>query len=403
MKPEIKKAWQIGVISIVSYLANYYLRNMLGVLTPEMLSEGVTTKTFAGLLSSTYMLTYAIGQLFNGVLGDMVNPKYMVLIGLGTAGAASIAFPFAALPALQIACFALMGYTLSMMRGPLVKIISENTEAAHARIICVFFSFASFAGPLCASLFAIFFSWNWAFVAAGAAAILLAFGAFFALTALEKRKIIRFSSVKSKGFGSFLRVFRIEKFGFYMLIACLVEISAIAIYFWIPTFLTEELGFEETLANTIYSGISTARAFVPFAALFIFRLIKERDILMMRISFALATLFFLLMLPANHPWLIIGLMLMALLCISCSSALLWSVYIPSLGKTGLVSSVNGILDCAGYAAAALANYIFAQILTNISWNGVILLWGGIALIGVIGTFFVRTKKDQAVICTSKSV
>ena len=52
MKPEIKKAWQIGLISIIAYLANYYLRNMLGVLTPEMLEKGLTTEAFAGFLSS---------------------------------------------------------------------------------------------------------------------------------------------------------------------------------------------------------------------------------------------------------------------------------------------------------------------------------------------------------------
>ena len=63
MKPELKKAWQIGLLTISAYLANYYLRNMLGVLTPEMLSAGVTTKNLAGLLSSTYMLTYRVKKL----------------------------------------------------------------------------------------------------------------------------------------------------------------------------------------------------------------------------------------------------------------------------------------------------------------------------------------------------
>lgn len=392
MRTEIKRAWQIGLISIITYLANYYLRNMLGVLTPEMLETGITTETFAGTLSSTYMLTYAIGQLFNGVLGDRIAPKYMVFIGLSVAGLSSIAFPFLAAPGLQILCFALMGYALSMMRGPLVKTISENTEPSHARTICVFFSFASFAGPLCASIFAMFLNWRWAFVAAGGSGILLAIGAYIALSVLEKKAGLRFQSVKGKGLSAILGVFRIEKFGFYMLIACLVEIAAIAVYFWLPTYFTEELGFHKDTANIIFSGISTLRAFVPFVALMIFRLIKERDILMMRVSYLLATLFFLAMLPLQHPWLKIVMLVLALVSISMSSALLWSVYIPSLAKTGLVSSVNGILDCSGYAAAALANAIFAQVMTRVSWNSVILIWGGLALIGVIATLFVKSKK-----------
>lgn len=392
MRTEIKRAWQIGLISIIAYLANYYLRNMLGVLTPEMLEKGITTEAFAGTLSSTYMLTYAIGQLFNGILGDRIAPKYMVFLGLSVAGLSSIAFPFLTAPGLQVVCFGLMGYALSMMRGPLVKTISENTDPRYARIICVFFSFASFAGPLCASLFAMFLNWKWAFIAAGGSGILLAFGAYITLSLMEHRGGLQFQSVKGRGFRAILGVFRIEKFGFYILIACLVEIAAIAVYFWLPTYFTEELGFAKDTANIIFSGISTLRAFVPFVALIIFRLMKERDILMMRISFILATLFFLLMLPLQQPWLKIAALVLALVSISMSSALLWSVYIPSLARTGLVSSVNGILDCSGYAAAAVANVVFAQVMTRVSWNSVILIWGGLAMIGVIGTLFVKTKK-----------
>ena len=395
MKPELKKAWQIGLLTISAYLANYYLRNMLGVLTPEMLSAGVTTKNLAGLLSSTYMLTYAVGQLFNGVLGDIFNPKYMASIGLAAAGLASIAFPFLGGTVPQLLCFAVMGYALSMMRGPLVKIISENTQAAYARTICVFFSFASFAGPLLAGFFAMLFAWNRAFVAAGIVALLLAVAAYLILTVMERRGTICFHSVRGQGLKGILEVFKIEKFAFYMLIACLVEISAIAIYFWIPTYLNESLGFSETAANGIFSAISTLRSFMPFVVLWLYRVMKERDVLMMRFSFALATVFFLLMLIANTPWLTIAMMGLALLCISVSSALLWSIYIPSLGKTGRVSSVNGILDCSGYAAASLANLAFARVITTLSWNGVIVLWSGIGLIGLLGSLCVKTNKKAS--------
>ena len=395
MKPEIKKAWQIGLLTISAYLANYYLRNMLGVLTPEMLSAEVTTKTLAGLLSSTYMLTYAVGQLFNGVLGDVFNPKYMASIGLAAAGLASMAFPFLHGTVPQLLCFAIMGYALSMMRGPLVKIISENTQSSYARIICVFFSFASFAGPLLAGFLAMLFAWNHAFVAAGTIAVLLAVMVYVALTAMERRGIIGFHSVRGRGLRGIFGVFKIEKFGFYMLIACLVEISAIAIYFWIPTYLNESLGFGKTAANSIFTAISTLRSFMPFAVLWLYRVMKERDILMMRISFSMAAGFFLLMLVAKTPWLTLAMLALALLSISISSALLWSIYIPSLGKTGRVSSVNGILDCSGYAAASLANLAFARVITTLSWNGVIVLWSGIGLIGLLGSLCVKTNKKAS--------
>ena len=47
---------------------------------------------------------------------------------------------------------------------------------------------------------------------------------------------------------------------------------------------------------------------------------------------------------------------------------------------------------ADLIAEKVANVVFAQVMTRVSWNSVILIWGGLAMIGVIGTLFVKTKK-----------
>ena len=47
----------------------------------------------------------------------------------------------------------------------------------------------------------------------------------------------------------------------------------------------------------------------------------------------------------------VAFLLLALIMNSFVSAMLWSIYIPALGETGRVSSINGILDCMGYIAA----------------------------------------------------
>lgn len=75
----------------------------------------------------------------------------------------------------------------------------------------------------------------------------------------------------------------------------------------------------------------------------------------------------------------------------CVSSLLWSIYIPSLGKTGRVSSANGIIDCSGYAIAALANLLFGFVIGNISWSSVYYIWILIGIVGLIATFFTKKK------------
>lgn len=393
-RSETKKAVIIGVICIATYLANYYLRNMLGVLTPQMLDGGTFTVEHVGVLSSTYMMFYAAGQLINGVLGDIISPKRMVVSGLLVAAAATILFPFLGGTVVQIFCYAILGFGLSMMRGPAMKIISENTKPDHARIICVFFSAAGFAGPLIASLFAMMGRWKLSMITAGCVAVLVVFAAYAFFTGMEKKNLISYKTAKGQGIGSVLSVFKIERFGFFMVIACIIEISTTSISFWIPTFLTSKLDFDDSTANLFFTAVSALRSIMPFVSLAIYRATKGRDILMMRVSFLLAALLFAGLLIAPNRWVSILLLCLALMAITCVSAVLWSVYIPGLGKTGKVSSVNGILDCTGYIAASVSNLLFAGVMSRVGWNIVFILWASIGVLGLIATLFVRADAHR---------
>lgn len=86
LKMETRTAVTIGVVSIFTYVINYYLRNMLSVLNPQLLETGSYTVEFLATLSSAYMLFYAAGQLLNGFLGDTFSPKLLASLGTGIAG-----------------------------------------------------------------------------------------------------------------------------------------------------------------------------------------------------------------------------------------------------------------------------------------------------------------------------
>lgn len=392
---EAKKATVIGTTCIVTYIANYYLRHILSVLTPTLLSDGHFTVEHIANLSSTYMLLYAIGQLINGFSGDIFSPKRMVSIGLLISGGSFLVFPFIAGEILQIVCFACLGFGLSMLRGPLMKIISENTCPNHARLICVFFSFSSFVGPLVASAFALIKGWNLAFIVAGAVAVILGCLAHIVFSVMEAKGFISYIKTEVNGISSIFAVFKIENIVFYIVVACLVEISAASISQWLTTFLTVPLGFSKESANFLYSGISICRSFMPFVALAIFRLIKEKDIPMMRVTFSITAVMFALLIIAPNKWMSIIFLAVALMAMSCTSALLWSIYIPSLGKTGRVSSVNGVIDCIGYIAAAAANLLFANVMSNVGWNTVYILWASIGVLGLSATFIFKRNKQQS--------
>ena len=133
-RAEFSKALKIGALCIVTYTASYIMRNILSVSSVQMLNDGFT-KDKIGSISSVHFMAYALGQLVNGRLGDRIKMKNMVVTGLFMSGLAAIFFLFTQNLYLQTAVFALNGFGLSMLRGPLVKTISENTIPKHARNI----------------------------------------------------------------------------------------------------------------------------------------------------------------------------------------------------------------------------------------------------------------------------
>ena len=391
-KPTFKKALIIGILCIATYLINYYLRNMLSVLSPQLYETQLFDATRVGLLSSVYMILYAAGQLVNGFLGDFLSPKKIVTIGVSVSGLASIAFPFVHFEFLQVLCFAVLGFGLSMFRGPLMKIISENTEPNHARTICVFFSFASCAGPLIASMFALVNNWLWSFVAAGAFALIAAVAVFLVFSRMESKGLITYNITKSAGISSIFAVFKIERISFFLIITCVIEIVSTSVIFWVPTYLTSVLGFDNNTANLIYSVISVLRAIMPFVTLIIFRLIKEKDTPMLRVCFGLCAIMFVILMFVSNKWVNLVLFVVGLMAVAAASSLLWSIYIPSLGKTGRVSSINGVLDCTGYIAASIATFIVAAAMDSFGWNFVFTLWSLVVIIGLAATFFKYKKR-----------
>ncbi len=396
MESQPKKALKIGSVCIFTYIISYYIRNILSVLTPAMLKAGVYTEDYLALLASVYMIVYASGQLLNGITGDYIKPKYMVSLGLVITSFALFMFSFTESLAVGIVSFGIIGFGLSMLRGPLVKVISENTLPKYARICCTFLSFASFAGPLLAGLAAMIMQWHSVFVFSAVVTLVMAVFSFFMLTGFEKSGIVAPVQLqkREKEKTGILSIFKLHNFVPYMCIGMVVEIAAASINFWMPTYFNQYLSVSEDASNMIFSGISLLRSLCPFISLFIFRLLAERDILLVRIAFSVSATLFLIMAFVQTVWINILMFTLALMCSSIASATLWSIYIPSLGKSGKVSGANGIFDCSGYIAASIVNVAVVPIMNNIGWNGVILSWCGVMLFGVISTLFAKTKPQE---------
>ena len=397
MEKKVQSAWRIGSLCIATYLASYVTRNILSVSTPEMIKEAFFTKEYTGLLSSVCFIFYAVGQLINGFIGDMVHPKYMIIMGLGVSSISTFAIPLFDNRIIHFAAFALIGFGLSMLRGPLMKVISENTAATHARMICTLFSMAGFAGPLIASLLSIFFEWRAVFTVTGIISVFITVASVTVISLLEKRGEIKFTPKKEKGvLNSILSVFKLEDFFFYMFISAIGEIAGSSITFWIPTYTTEHLGFSGDAASTIYSVVSLTTLFTPFITLVIYEKLIRNGVKLALVMYVLSAVFFIAVRFTAAPLVNVIMLIIAKRAAAAASSIVWSAYIPGLARSGKVSSANGVIDAAGYAMASLANVIFSGSVSRLGWSGIVNMWYIIMLIGAAasaGKLLLRKKQS----------
>lgn len=388
-----KRAWGFGFVGILSYTTGYVVRYLLSVSQPAMLETGAYSAGFLGVLSALLLISYAAGQLVSGFLGDAIHARYMVLIGLSATGLSNVVFSFTRLAWLQAACFVIMGLALSMLRGPITKMISESLDKDRAQFICTLLFVFSHLGPLVASMLALIFRWQRLFLYAGCFTICVGIFAFFAITSFEKKGWITFRASQRTGFASYKGLFRIDGFVFFMIIGGVTEIANTAITFWLPTYFSDALALSESTAQLLNAVAAILNTVAPFITLMVYRLIKKREVYLLRGAFPISILSFVAMIfvPGVLPKII--LLLVGKTVLSFSAAVLWSIYIPSMGATGRVSSISGVIDCAGYIAAAAATFTFGQF-AGANWTVVLSIWAGISAAGLVASLVRRQKKPD---------
>jgi len=193
---------------------------------------------------------------------------------------------------------------------------------------------------------------------------------------------------------SFWSVFKLENFVFYMIVGAVAQIASSSIGFWIPTYLTEKLSFDKDVANLIFSANSLIRSFVPFMMLVVLNFFKNNDVKLVKYSFLFATVFFVGVLMISNRYINVVCFVLGFISAAFASSALWSAYIPSQGKSGMVSTINGLLDFSGYAASAIANFIFSFTIDRMGWNTIIGIWIFLMALGTAVALFNKKKEDE---------
>jgi sugar phosphate permease len=123
-------------------------------------------------------------------------------------------------------------------------------------------------------------------------------------------------------------------------------------------------------------------SFTTFIAVFVYERLGHNMNKTVLLMFVCATVFFALTYFVKQPVLNIVCIVLAIMSSNGAASMLWSRYCPSLRDTGMVSGATGFLDFSSYMAAAMANLVFANAVSSIGWENLILVWLGLMIVGV---------------------
>lgn len=285
----------------------------------------------------------------------------------------------------------------------MTKTVAENTEPIYASRCGIGYMFASFIGTPLAGVAASAFEWRPVFLVSTLSLFAMGAICFCLFLVLEKKKIIRYNQYqRQKETGGNIKLLFKRQLVRFTLISIITGVIRTTVVLWMPTYLSQHLGYSPERSSQIFTVSTFCISLTAFIAIIIVyeKLMKRNMNRSILFSFGSAAIFFCLLYFVKNPILNIVCLVLAIISSNCASSITYNIYCPSLFDTGMVSSATGFIDFSSYLAASVSTTLFANAITTIGWNKLIMIWCLLMVAGVLtalpykSLFTLRQKAEK---------
>ncbi|MBE6943631.1 MAG: MFS transporter [Ruminococcaceae bacterium] len=383
----------LTVLGWMIYFSSYITRLNFGAILVEFIqSEGVM-KSAASAITTALFITYGVGQLVSGFLGDRISPRLLIFSGLLIASFCNVIMPLVSpsIPAMAVV-WGVNGMAQAMMWPPLVKICASSLRGEDYNrlmpVIGTSCAAATIAVYLISPLVISFSGWKLVFYIAAAVATVAAF-LWFVVTAPLLKNI---SFVPAKLEEKKEKEMTANKAAWKLLPIILLSIAMLGILrdgitTWMPTFISETFKVESTVSILTGVAIPATHMFIGLTTYKVLVAMKRDAFAAIALYFAITTGFLLLLWISGTNSMVLSTLFIAL----GSGGLhginsLQTYYLPELlGGTGKISFYAGLINSATYVGSALSTYLFAVISEVHGWDATIISWVIFAALGLLLT------------------
>lgn len=397
----------------MAYACVYLCRSNLSIVLPIMKDIYGWNNAVAGTIGSAFFWAYAIGQLINGWVGDKQNPRYFIPMGLLGSAIINLLIGFFHNIYFIIAVWALNGFLLAMVWGPIVKITAAWFPPKRRTKVAVGLALSMIGGYILAwglvGVIINYTSWEWGFFLPGI--FTLIYAVVFMIFMRANPTEVGYTDysgigqdktagkISEKNSISLVQLIKREKLLFIAL-ACVAQgVIKDGITLWTPTILSDSYG----LSQSVVSIVSTVVPLVSIGGIFLAGWLntkyKEREKRPLLILLALTASCCLVLLVVSGKN-----MYADVLLLSFSSALMYGAnmllltMIPlNFAKYGKASGVTGFLDFCAYMGAGLSGFVTGWIVDMFGWSMVAGVWAVLAVVGILGTLAGYQRNHQQTI------
>ncbi len=399
-----KLFWLCWLVYCTSYIGRLNYSAAMTV----MINENVLDSGQAGFISMLYFFAYGIGQMINGFLGDRINPKRMILIGIGASAVANACMGLSRNFVVMALIWGINGYFQAMIWAPIIRIFAEMLSEDDKIKCSVNISSSGVVGTLLSYLLSAVliahFHWKSVFFVASILLFLVTVVFWF-----EFQSILTFSNRNSEGKSDREGMepikekegqridFKTLLFGseiLFILIPIIIHgVLKDGVTAWVPTYISSNFGLAPSFSILLTTILPIANLTGAYAGWAIYRKMKGNIAKSNMVFFIGSAASLILLLAFGKVSAVLTVVLLAVITSSMMAVntLSISIYPLKFEKDGRVSSVSGFLNAMAYIGTAFSTFAIGLIVKYRGWQDTIFTWLAMTIIAA-AICFIAVKK-----------
>ena len=373
------------------YFGSYVTRKNYSIVIAAIIATEGIGDADAALAETLALISYGVGQVVSGILGDRFKPKTLITCGLTATTIINALMAIVPDPFVRAVLWCVNGFAQSLLWPPLVRIMAATMNEETYSKVCVNTNVAGISGMvfvyLTASLLWIpYFSWKYVFVfSALLCGVIDVFWCILARKTPQPAPTI--GRRKTKQAENPFNKKKLFASGILLIAVAIVMQGALrdGVSTWVPKFMMETFGSDSDSA--ILKSVLLPIAGVVFLKIaeFVQKKFFSDEIVAATVIFSFGLLFSAVLFFTYNKNEYLSLLLAGLItgCMHGVNLFLVCVVPAKFEKYGIVSTVSGIINSLTYVGSALATQGFALTKEYAGWTATIGSWLLIAGIGIL--------------------